>query len=500
MLQESRLSGVLLHPTSLPGPLGRGDLGPAAHAFLEDLAAAGQGVWQVMPLHPPGYGGSPYAGGSAFAGDPLLISPELLVEDGLLEPKDLDAAPRFPEGRLSHESDRPRRRLLRRAWERFQTLGSAEERQALAAFRERESYWLEDWALFAAVKEAHDQRAFWEWPPARLRRALPGERRAALHTHRDAVEAEVFYQHLFFRQWGRLRRRAHQLGIKIMGDVPIFVARDSADVWAHPELFCLDAAGELEVQAGVPPDAFSDDGQLWGNPLYDWKVHARTAWAWWIERLRTALALTDLVRIDHFRGFASYWEVPIGEPTARGGRWVPGPRMALFRALRGALGEDLPIVAEDLGELTPDVPELLEASGLPGMKVLQFAWDADPDHPFKPENYDANCVVYTGTHDNETTAGWWTHQEDEVQQRVLARVGAAGPVWGLIELALASRACLAIVPAQDLLELGNEARMNHPGRANGNWSWRLLPGQLDRERLARLRALTERHGRLPTPD
>ena len=497
MLDPTRRSGVLLHPTSLPGPFGRGDLGPAAHAFLRDLAAAGQTVWQVLPLHPTGFGGSPYAGGSAFAGDPLLLSPELLLQDGLIERAELEGLPRFAEGRLDFQAERPRRALLRRMADRFRARAGAEARAALEQFREAQSYWVEDWALFAAMKDAHDLRAFWEWEPEGARRALPGELRAARRRHREAIEAEVLWQQLFFQQWGRLRASARELGVRIMGDVPIFVARDSADVWRHPALFCLDAQGELEVQAGVPPDAFSDDGQLWGNPLYDWKVHARTDWAWWTERLRVAIELADMVRVDHFRGFASYWEVPARDDTARGGRWLPGPRLSLFQALRRNLGCDLPIVAEDLGEVTPDVPDLLEATGFPGMRILQFAWDEDPEHPFKPENYDENCVVYTGTHDNETTAGWWAHQQDEVKKRVLARVGPAGPVWGLIELGLASRAFLALVPAQDLLELGNEARMNSPGKAQGNWLWRLLPGQLGEKPLARLRELSERHRRVP---
>ena len=310
------------------------------------------------------------------------------------------------------------------------------------------------------------------------------------------IRDEVFAQYLFHEQWQALRRFAWLNGVKILGDLPIFVARDSSDVWARPELFELGADGEPTVVAGVPPDAFTEDGQLWGNPLYDWKVQARTGYAWWIERLRHELRRTDLVRIDHFRGFASYWEVPADAETARDGQWVPGPGMQLFGAIRDVLGE-LAVVAEDLGYITDDVRELLRESGFPGMKVLQFAfYEDDPEHEYLPENHDERSVVYTGTHDNETTAGWWEGLEAPVKERVRARIGAdADPVWGLIELAYGSPGFLALIPAQDALGLGNEARMNTPGRPAGNWGWRLLPGQLDPDVLARLRALSEKHGR-----
>ena len=497
MLSSTRRSGVLLHPTSLPGAFGRGDLGKEAHAFVSALARAGQTVWQTLPLHPAGYGGSPYAGSSAFAGDPLLISPEVLVEEGLLDRAELETA-RFPEGRVAFESEPVRRRLLRLAFQAFQSRAKTAERAALEEFRAANAYWIEDWALFAALKDEHDLRAFWEWKEEPVRRAQPAALRALRRSHRTAIEAEVFFQHLFQRQWSALHAHARELGVLIMGDLPIFVARDSADVWGRPELFCLDARGELEVQAGVPPDLFTADGQLWGNPLYDWKVHARTAYAWWTERLRRAIELADLVRIDHFRAFSTYWEIPAGAKNARGGRWLNGPRMAFFDAIRANLGE-LPIVAEDLGEVTPDVPELLAQSGFPGMKVLQFAWDADPRNPFKPENVGPNSVIYTGTHDNETTAGWFRNLDPDTRRRVEARVAGAGPVWGMIEMALASKAFLAVIPAQDLLELGNEARMNSPGTCEGNWTWRLLPGQLDEATLARLGSLAGRHGRVPRP-
>jgi 4-alpha-glucanotransferase len=500
----TRTSGVLLHPTSLPGPHGRGDLGPAAYAFLTDLARAGQRVWQVLPVGPPGYGGSPYAGSSAFAGDTLLISPELLVDDGLLAADDLVGAPELPEGQVSDDGSDWRRALLARAWGRFQEGARDEDRSALAAFRRREAYWLEDYALFVALKAHHGGGAFWTCWPRDLWRALPHAVRAARREHAPAIEQEVFSQWLFDRQWRRLRDHARELGVQVVGDLPIYVARDCADVWQRPELFELGPDGEPTAVAGCPPDAFAEDGQLWGNPLYDWPLHARTAYAWWIERTRRALDLADVVRIDHFRGFASYWEVPAADETAKDGNWIDGPRMALFDAIRAALGDELPIVAEDLGEVTPDVPELLEATGFPGMRIMQFAfYDDDPEHTFKLENHVEGCVVYTGTHDNETTAGWYAALDDEARTRVQTALGATDPdaltphdvAWGLIGMVQASPAYLAIIPAQDLLGLDNAARMNFPGKDEGNWGWRLLPGQLTEQVWDRLRALSREHGR-----
>lgn len=491
-----RKSGVLLHPTQLPGPLGRGDLGPAAHAFVRDLARAGQSVWQVLPLGPPDCHGSPYAASSAFALDPLLASPELLVEDGLLERKDLVGIS-LPEGRVVPEAEAVRRRLLDRAWETFRRDGGPEQETALERFRDDNAWWLEDHALFVALREELGA-PFWERWPAQLRRHLPRAVEEARARSGAAIDAEVFRQWLVDDHWRRLRAAAHAAGLQVFGDVPIFVARDSSDVWARPELFFLDGEGEPTFVAGVPPDLFTEDGQLWGNPLFDWAVHARTGHAWWIERVRRTFQLVDLLRIDHFRGFAGYWEIPAGAETARGGRWVPGPRRALFDSIVDSLGE-LPIVAEDLGVVTEDVTELLEQTGFPGMKILQFAFDGDPKNPFVPSTYDERCVVYPGTHDNETLAGWWLDQEPEVQARVRELIGPdADPVWGLIELGLASKAFLAVTPLQDLLALGNEARTNEPGSISAdNWSWRLRPAQLGDGPLQRLRDLTAKHGRLP---
>jgi len=494
----TRKSGLLLHPTALPGPYGRGDVGPAARAFVDALVEADQTVWQILPLGPAGFGGSPYAASSAFAGDPLLISPELLVEDGLLDAADLASAPAFPPERVTHEAEAWRRGLLTKAAARYFEAGDRALAAELARFREGQSYWLETYALFAALKKSYDHGAFWACWPRPLARAMPAAVREARHHLHDAIEEEVFLQFLFDRQWRRLRDYAHARGVEIFGDIPIFVARDSADTWAHPELFYLDARGEPTVVAGVPPDIFSDTGQLWGNPLYDWAVHARTGYAWWIERLRRSFEQMDLIRIDHFRGFAGSWEIPAGEETAEDGRWVDGPGMDLFTAIRDALGE-LPIVAEDLGFITEDVHELREKCGFPGMRIVQFAFSGDPVSSFLPENHDVDAVAYTGTHDNETTAGWWTNLDDEERARVTERLDPTDPVWGLLDLTFGSKAFLAVAPVQDVLELDNRARFNFPGKDAGNWGWRLEEGQLGPAHLRRLAELTARHGRSRRP-
>ncbi|RMG16738.1 MAG: 4-alpha-glucanotransferase [Planctomycetota bacterium] len=498
-MDTTRRSGLLLHVSSLPGPYGRGDLGPEARRFVDFLAAAGQRVWQVLPLGPPGWGGSPYAAASAFAGDPGLLSLDDLVATGLLGPDDLAGAA-FPPGRVSPEADAWRRARLERAYEAFRRDADAEERAAFAAFRAREDFWLEDAALFAALKEAHGGGAFWEAWPDRLARHRPRAVRRAREEYAPACEREAFWQYLFARQWEALREHARACGVEVFGDVPIFVARDSADVWARPELFELGPDGAPTAVAGVPPDDFSEDGQLWGNPLYDVRVHARTAYAWWIERFRRAFELFDLVRVDHFRGFAAWWAVPAGAATAREGAWRPGHGLPLFEAVAEELGLEhpraLPVVAEDLGVITEDVEELLAATGFPGMRILQFAFgEDDPAHPFLPENHPVRSVVYTGTHDNQTAAGWFAGLDPAARARVRARIGDADPAWGLVELALGSPAFLAVVPAQDVLGLGDEARLNTPGRAEGNWSWRLLPGQLGAPEAERLRAASAAHGR-----
>ena len=404
-----RSSGILLHPTSLPGPFGVGDLGPEAWRFADFLAAAGQRVWQVLPLGPTGYGDSPYQCFSAFAGNPIMISPEKLVVQGLLSAADLEHAGDFPASSVDYSSvNRFKRQLLERAFTNFQKQSSPELRELFREFQSANASWLDDYALFMALKEAHGGESVWtRWEDGVAQRQP--EALAAWSTRLD-VEAEKhkFWQCLFFLQWGELRRYCAEKGLQIMGDLPIYVAHDSADVWAHPELFGLKTNGEPENVAGVPPDYFSATGQLWGNPLYRWEAHARTGYRWWIERLRSAFVLFDICRIDHFRGFAGYWEVPAGETTALHGRWTPGPGAALFEAAEQALGK-LPIVAENLGVITPDVEALRSQFGFPGMSILQFAFGNYPQAPdFKPHNYPRNRVAYTGTHDNDTTVGWWT--------------------------------------------------------------------------------------------
>jgi 4-alpha-glucanotransferase len=493
-----RRSGILLHPTSLPARWGIGDLGAAAYAFVDFLARAGQQLWQVMPLGPTGYGDSPYQGFSAFAGNPLLISPEVLLDAGLLAGEDLAGAPFFSDAAVDYGAVLPfKLALLRRSFERFTAAAAPEQRAAFADFRERNRAWLEDYALFAALKQAHGGAEWSAWPHELAVRD-PAAVAAIARELSDQLEFQVYLQFQFFDQWRRLKEYANQCGIQIIGDIPIFVAYDSADVWANREIFVLDDAGRPTVVAGVPPDYFSATGQLWGNPLYRWDVLARRGYDWWIERFRTALTLFDIVRLDHFRGFAAYWEVPAGEATAINGRWVEGPGAALFEAARQALGA-LPIIAEDLGLITPDVVELRDRLGLPGMKVLQFAFGAGPEEPYLPHNYLPHCVVYTGTHDNDTTAGWWSAESEQLRHHVRMYLGRDGSniSWDFIRQALASIAETAIIPLQDALALGSEARMNTPGRASGNWSWRCTLDMLGPTLTEQLYILTELYGRAP---
>lgn len=497
-MTETRTSGILLHPTSLPSQWGIGDLGAAAYAFVDFLQAAGQQRWQVMPLGPTGYGDSPYQSFSSFAGNPLLISPELLAADGLLAEEDLADAPAFPAHAVDYGAVIPyKQTLLRRSFARFMAGASAEQRQALDDFRAAHAVWLDDYALFMALKQRHGGAGWAAWD-ADLARHHPDAVQRAAHELSDDVTFHAYAQFQFFRQWERLRQYANERGVKIIGDIPIFVAYDSADVWGNRELFHIGEDNLPTVVAGVPPDYFSATGQLWGNPLYRWEAHAQQGYRWWIERLRAVFALVDIVRLDHFRGFAAYWEVPAGEETAINGRWVPGPGKALFEAARAALG-DLPIIAEDLGVITPDVEELRDECGFPGMKVLQFAFGGTSENPYLPHNYERRSVVYTGTHDNDTTAGWWSTLDERTRSHVQLYLGRSGEdiSWDFIRVALASVSDTAIVPLQDVLGLGSEARMNLPGRAQGNWSWRYTPDALNPALAERLRLLTELYGRQP---
>ena len=492
-----RSSGVLLHPTSLPGPFGIGDLGPAAARWVDALARAGQAWWQVLPVGPTGYGDSPYQSPSTFAGNTGLLSPELLERDGLVTAAEV-AACELPAGPVAYEDATARKRdLLGWAWERFLADGRAELRREFDAFRTAERGWLDDFALFTAIKAAHGLRPWWEWPaPLAIRNATALA--AAAEELVGEIEAARFGQFLFARQWGALKEYAAARRVRLIGDLPIYVAHDSADVWAHPELFQMDPARNPTVVAGVPPDYFNPtDGQLWGNPLYDWDAHRRTGFAWWTARLRAALRLFDLVRLDHFRGLAAYWAVPFGSRTAAGGRWVEAPGAELLAALRANLG-DLPIIAEDLGVITPDVDALRTGFGLPGMRILQFAFGGAIEPRFRPHRFCPDAVVYTGTHDNDTTRGWYeglTADERAAFERY-APDAAADPVWVLIRLAWASVAERAVVPAQDLLELGSAARMNTPGLAVGNWRWRADDTATGGVWVDRLRALTTVYERL----
>jgi 4-alpha-glucanotransferase len=490
---------VLAHPTSLPGPFPVGDLGSACERFFAWARTAGASWWQVLPLGPPGEGGSPYTARSAFAGNPLLVSPERLVAAGLLAPDALDEPP--PGGGAVDfvTVERWKEALLRAAWERFLAAPPAGMRDRLREFAADPRHaWLPDWELFSALRARHPG-PWTHWP-----RSLARREPAALDAARTELLGECAYhrfvQFLFFDQWRQVRDAARAAGLQVLGDVPIYVAHDSVDVWAHQELFDLDEDGRPRHVAGVPPDYFSADGQRWGNPLYRWERLAESGYAWWVERLRANLELADRVRLDHFRALAAYWEIPAGEPTAVNGRWVPGPGIALLEALRGALG-GLPLVAEDLGVITADVVALRERAGLPGMRVLQFAFDA-PDSLHLPHRHVPHCVVYTGTHDNDTTAGWFAGLDPGARGRVLDYLGGDGiePHWDLIRGACTSVAELAVVPLQDVLGLGSEARMNTPGEAAGNWRWRARADQLRGHEAAQLRRLVELSGRLsPAP-
>jgi 4-alpha-glucanotransferase len=491
----NRSAGVLLHPTSLPSPYGIGDLGPAAYACIDALAQARQRWWQILPLGPTGFGDSPYQAFSAFAGNPLLVSPQYLREDGLVDARDLDGV-RFPADRVDFGPVIVfKTRLLARAWQSFQAGRATALRPLFEAFTRQHAGWLDDYALFMALKDAHDGRGWQDWP-AEARRREPGFVKQARIRLADAVGAHQFRQFLFFRQWQALREYARRRDIRIIGDIPIFVSPDSADVWANPEIFLLDSERRPKAVAGVPPDYFSETGQLWGNPLYDWEALRRSRFGWWVARFRALMHQVDIVRLDHFRGFEAYWEVPAGQPNAIVGRWVKAPGKELLTTLRNELGS-LPIIAEDLGVITAEVAALRTDFGLPGMRVLQFAFADTARNPFLPHNYDQNTVVYTGTHDNDTTVGWYQHASDYEKdhlRRYLARDGR-DVAWDMIRAAWSSVADYAVTPLQDLLSLGSEARMNFPGRSQGNWSWRFLPEQVNAWTLDRLAELTVLYGR-----
>ena len=491
-----RASGILLHPTSLPGPYGIGDLGPEAHRFVDFLAQSGQSIWQVLPLGPTGYGDSPYQSFSAFAGNPLLISPDLLLEEGHLTTADVKGIPAFPQAVVDYGPViEYKMRLLRTAFDRFRNARGLLEQTMFAAFCDSKRAWLDDYALFMALKDKHSGAVWTTWPKDIASRRRDAISRWSLALQ-DDVERHKYLQYIFHRQWSALKWYAGANRIRIIGDIPIFVAHDSSDVWANPDLFKLDEDGNPTVVAGVPPDYFSETGQLWGNPIYRWDRLAEQGYEWWVRRFQCAFEMVDLVRVDHFRGFEGYWEVPASEKTAVNGRWVKGPGAELFVAVENELG-NLPIIAEDLGVITPEVVQLRDRFDFPGMRILQFGFASDASDPFLPHNYVRNCVVYTGTHDNDITVGWFATAPQHEQQAALDYFGTAGDDlhWDFIRWLFASVADTAIVPLQEVLSLGPESRMNYPSRLGGNWSWRFLPDSLSATVRQRLRRMTETYGR-----
>jgi len=502
-----RSSGILLHPTSLPGPFGIGDLGPEAFAFADFLAGSGQSLWQVLPLGPTGYGDSPYACYSAFAGNTLLISPEQLVQKGLLTKSDLLATRSDPTDRVDfHRVHELKDALLKKAYETYKRTTDTGLRSAFETFAQGYAGWLNDYALFRALKDAHGGSAWNEWEQSLVCREPLALARAREHL-REEIEAQKYYQFLFFKQWFALKTYCNDHRIKLIGDIPIFVAQDSADVWTNPEQFKLDQNGAPLVVAGVPPDYFSETGQFWGNPLYDWDRMVADRFKWWISRVQATLKTVDIVRIDHFRGFAASWEIPGSDKTAERGRWVEAPGRELFTTIRDVLG-DLPIIAEDLGVITPDVEKLRDDFAFPGMRILQFAFSGDTKNIDLPHNYHRNVVVYTGTHDNDTTVGWFRSVAGEGSTRTAKQIERERNFcmkyldtdgeeiqWDFVRAVLASVANTAIVPLQDLLGLGTEGRMNLPNTTEGNWSWRFKPNALTAEIGVRLKELTELYGR-----
>jgi len=510
MFDISRSSGILLHPSSLPGPYGIGEIGPEAHRWLDQLAEMGQRLWQTLPLGPTGYGNSPYQSLSSFAGNPLLISLDMLRNDGVLLPQDLTMMPTFPEDRVEFGSViEVRSAFLKLAARRFldQCRCSPLLRRAFDVYCDRETAWLDDFALFIALKQEQGQRSWAQWPRGLALRD-PQSLAEARARCADEIEEVKVLQFFFHRQWQRLRLRARELDITLIGDIPIFAAHDSADVWANPGLFQLDEQGQPKVVAGVPPDYFSATGQRWGNPLYQWSAHQADGFAWWKTRMRRVFELVDVVRIDHFRGFAAYWEIPVVEPTAINGMWVEAPGDELFAALKDELG-DVPVIAEDLGIITPDVVALRERHGFPGMKVMQFAFGADTlAEEYVPENYPDDCVAYTGTHDNDTVLGLFrseagedstrTAEDVEAERRtILEYTGTDGSElnWDYITRVWQSDARLAVAPLQDVLGLGSEARMNAPGQLGDFWTWRFTWDQLHPDFVQRLREITKGSGR-----
>ena len=495
-----RSSGILLHPTSFPSRFGIGDLGLEAYRFIDFLTESAQQYWQVLPLGPTGFGNSPYMAYSALAGNPLMISPERLRDEGLLTEEDFADLPEFPVERVDFGQVMATKiSLLQKACENFKTQASPIQQKEFAGFCEAKAHWLDDYAFFMALLEAHQGASWHTWEPELAKRQPE-----ALEMWRRRLTTEIFahkyYQFEFFRQWAQLKSYANLRGIRIIGDIPIYVAHNSADVWANPENFCLNQeTGEVALMAGVPPDYFSATGQLWGNPVYNWEQLQHDHFHWWVQRFQALLDYVDLIRIDHFRGFEAYWVVKQGETTALNGEWVKAPGEAFFEVLNEKLGQ-LPIMAEDLGVITPEVDALRDRFEFPGMKILQFAFGGDAGNPYLPFNYPRNCVVYTGTHDNDTTVGWFNQLSEQEKESFLTYLGCTsheGIHWDLIRIALSCVANQAIIPLQDILGLGTEARMNFPSKPEGNWEWRYKSDAVTEEMRSRLKTLTHIYGRAP---
>lgn len=496
-MKHIRTSGIILHPTSFPGPDGIGDLGPQAYSWIDFLESAGCTIWQTLPLGPTGYGDSPYQCFSAFAGNPYLVSTTLLLDEGLLEPEDFSDRPEFPLHNVDFGSAIPwKLKILRRAFDKF-TARSGEYDPSYQQFCEENKKWLEDFALFMAIKEKNNGAAWQTWEEGLRKRDAESLKNFA-EENNESIGFQKFLQFCFFKQWQNLMAYAHQKNIMIIGDIPIFVSMDSSDVWSNPDLFYLDEQGNPTVVAGVPPDYFSPTGQLWGNPIYRWPVHQERGFSWWIDRIRGTLKVCDMIRLDHFRGFCGYWEVPAGNPTAEIGRWVECPGEAFLEKVKEELG-DLPIIAEDLGEISADVSALRLKYDLPGMKILQFSFSSDANDPFLPSNYVPNFVAYTGTHDNETITGWFSNADEKSRNFAMKYLCSNGDhfAWDAIRSVWQSVAVYAIAPLQDFLELGNDARMNFPGKMFGNWSFRFINSDLTPELAFRILDLNRTYNRIP---
>ena len=501
--KASRYCGILVHPTSFPSPYGIGDMGKGAYDFIDFLKKAGLTLWQCLPLGPTGFGDSPYQSFSSFAGQPLIISPDKLKETGLLTNNDLKDIPQWDPRKIDYgPAIAYKNGLLKKSYEHFKECTDEKLLSEYEAFCQTQALWLDDYALFMALKNLHNGQSWTQWEN-KYRFIKPRTRAIAEKQCADDIGYYKYIQFIFMKQWTELKAYANENGIAIIGDIPIFVSPDSADIWGNKHLFQLDSKGYPKAVAGVPPDYFSATGQLWGNPLYKWPEHKKDGYAWWTSRIAHQLELVDYLRIDHFRGFESYWSVPYGEETAINGKWIKGPGRELFDAIAEKLGDDLPIFAEDLGIITPEVEELRDALDFPGMKVLQFAFETTGESAFLPHQFKTtNCICYTGTHDNDTTRGWYEHASEASRDKVRRYMSCNGSIisWDFIRTAIATTAKYAIFPLQDLFGLDSSARMNTPGVAAGNWAWRYASGDLNDDTAYRLKETCILFGRTGDPD